>query len=391
MNNSTIFQQILHLVPENIFNKLVNKYKTDRYSKSFKTIHQFKCLLYAQAKRKVSLRDITTGLMVHANKQYHLGLPTTGVKRSTLADCNKRIDYRIYQDLFYELLRMYKTKIFGKKFNFDNPLYAIDASFVNVIIDMFDWAKFRSTKGAVKLHVMFDVAGQIPTFMNITTGKVHDLEGKPYLDRKNYSDSIITFDKGYWSVDWLAHLNIEGIFFVTRIKENVNYEVTGQQEIELGTGVLKDETIKFTSEQLSQEYPEDLRFVTYYDKQHQVTYKFVTNIFGCNAKTIAEIYKYRWQIEIFFKWIKQNLKIKTFLGTSKNAVFSQIWIAMIYYLLLSYVHTQSSYPYSKLELTRVIEEVLFESMSLVDIFSANFKSVKKIIPQNTDQLYFDTS
>lgn len=155
-NDSTIFQQILHLIPENIFSKLVKKYQTDRYSKTFKTRHQLISLLFAQAKRKVSLRDITIGLMVHVNNQYHLGLPGTGVKRSTLADCNNRTDYRVYKDLFYELLALYKTKIFKRKFEFTNPLYALDASFVNVVIDLFDWAKFRATKGAVKLHVMFD-------------------------------------------------------------------------------------------------------------------------------------------------------------------------------------------------------------------------------------------
>lgn len=189
----------------------------------------------------------------------------------------------------------------------------------------------------------------------------------------------------------MSQLNEEGIYFVTRIKENVNYEITGQQEIELGTGVIRDEMIRFTSEDLSYAYSQELRLVSYYDSEHDKTYKFITNLFDYNAKTIADIYKYRWQIEIFFKWIKQNLKIKTFLGTTKNAVFSQIWIAMIYYLLISYIHTQSKYPYSKLELTRVLEEVLFERMSLIDILSANFKSVKKIIPQNTGQLFLNTS
>lgn len=390
MNNSTIFQQILQLVPDYELQKLIKKYQADRYTKSFKTKHQFICLLYAQAKAKVSLRDITTGLMVHANEQYHLGLPSEGVKRSTLADCNNRVDYRVYEDLFYSLLKRYQNKIFNRKFDFDNPLYSIDASFIDVVIDLFDWAKFRATKGAIKMHVMFDVKSQIPKFANLTTGKIHDLEGKPYLS-ENYSDSIITFDKGYWNTYWLSDLNDKGIYFVTRIKENVNYDITGQQEIELGTGVLKDELIRFTSNQLSVAYPDELRLVTYYDKEHDRTYKFITNLMDYNAKTVADIYRYRWQIEIFFKWIKQNLKIKTFLGTSKNAVFSQIWVAMIYFLLISYIHTQTKYSYSKLELTRVLNEVLFERMSLIDILSANFKSIEKIKPQNTGQLIFDTS
>lgn len=390
MNNSTIFQQILELVPDFELQGLVKKYQTDRYTKSFKTKHQFICLLYAQARSKVSLRDITTGLMVRKNHQYHLGLPSKGVKRSTLADCNNRANYKVYEELFYSLLKRYQTKIFNKKFDFNNPLYAIDASFIDVVIDMFNWAKFRATKGAIKMHVMFDIKSQIPKFVNLTTGKIHDLEGKPYLS-EDYADSIITFDKGYWDTYWLSDINEKGIYFVTRIKENVNYEVTGQQEIEFGTGVLKDELIRFTSEKLSSVYPGEVRLVTYYDKENDKTYKFITNLMDYNAKTIADIYRYRWEIELFFKWIKQNLKIKTFLGTSKNAVFSQIWIAMIYFLLISYIHTQTSYSYSKLELTRVINEVLFERMSLIDVLSANFKSIRKIIPQNTGQLRFDTS
>lgn len=386
-NDSTIFGQILQLISDYEILRLVSKYNTDRYCKSFKTDNLLTCLLFAQAKGRDSLRAIETGLLAHESNHYHLGLPKNGVKRSTLADANNRIDYHVFEELFYALLKKYSTGIFARKFDVHKTVYAIDATFVDVIIDMFPWAKYRATKGAIKMHAVVNVNQQIPTLVNITEGDIHDLDGKPYLSKEVFSDSIVTFDKGYWKASWLSQLDSNNIYFVTRIKENVNYKVTGQHEIELGTGVLKDEIIKFASEQLQRDYPKELRLVTYYDSENERTYRFVTNLFNAKAKSIADIYKYRWQIELFFKWIKQNLIIKSFLGCSKNAVFNQIWVALIYYLLVSYIHSLSKSRFTKLALTRLLEELLFERISLLDLVGAKFKSANQLKPKNTDQLF----
>jgi hypothetical protein len=389
-NNSTIFQQILQFIPNIFLESLVKKYQTDKYCKSFTTSNLLTCLLYAQAKGKDSLRDIETGLLTHESSFYHLGFTQNGVKRSTLADANKRVDYRVFQDLFYKLLDKYSSGIFTQKFDFNKSVYAIDATFVDVVVDMFPWAKYRTTKGAIKIHTVYNINKQVPTLVNITEGEIHDLAGMPYLDKDKYAGSVVVFDKGYWSAYRLSLLNKRGVYFVTRIKDNVTYEIVGQQKVDLGSGVLKDEVIRFKSDQLKSDYPKKLRLVTYYDEKHKITYRFVTNLFNVKAKSIADIYKYRWQIELFFKWIKQNLIVKSFLGCSKNAVFNQIWIALIYYLLVSHIYSQAKYDYGKLELTRVISEVLFERFSLIDILRADFKSIKKIKPESKDQLFLST-
>ena len=276
-NNSTILQQILQFIPEYELAKLVKKYGTDRYSKVFTTKNLLTCMIFAHASGKDSLRDIETSFNALSNYHYHLGLPSKGVKRSTISDANNRIDYRVFEELFYVLLRRYQGGLFRRKLKINNPLYAIDASFIDVIVDMFPWARYRATKGAIKIHAVLDVKTLVPTLVNITEGKIHDLDGMPNLDKDSYADSIVTFDKGYWRAYMLYRLHADGIYFVTRIKNNVTYIVTGQQEIELGKGVLKDEEIIFKTEALREDYPEKLRLITYYDKNHDITYRFVTH------------------------------------------------------------------------------------------------------------------
>jgi len=390
-NNNTILSQILQFIPEYSLQKLVTRYQTDKYSKTFKTKHLLTCMIYAHASGNDTLRSIETGLTALSNHHYHLGLPSTGIKRSTLADANNRVDYHVFEDLFYDLLSKYQGGFYKEDLKIKHPLYAVDASFIDVIIDMFPWAKYRATKGAIKMHAVINVEQFLPTLINITTGKIHDLEGMPYLDKDTYADSIITFDKGYWKASMLSRLNNDGIYFVTRIKTNVTYNVTGQHEITLGTGVIKDEEIEFKTDALQEDYPGTLRLVTYHDREHDITYQFVTNIFHLSAELIAKIYKYRWKIETFFRWIKQNLKIKSFLGCSENAVMSQIWIGMIYYLLLSHIKSQCNYQYTRLELTRVLKSTLFQKIPLINLMRADFISLKKNSIESPDQLGFDSS
>jgi hypothetical protein len=282
----------------------------------------------------------------------------------------------------------YQATIFKQNLGLNEHVYALDATFIDIVMNMVDWNRFRATKGAIKLHTVYSVTQQLPVLVNITAGKTHDLEGMPHLDSR-FSDSIVTFDKGYWRACWLYSLPARSVKFVTGIKSNVNYQVNGQHPVALGTGVLKDEVIEFTSSQLKQAYPEELRLVTYLDTKLNRTYQFVTNLTDSTkypAKQVADIYRYRWQIELFFKWVKQHLRVKTFYGTSQNAVFNQIWVALIYYLLISHIHSQASYPYSKLELTRVINISLLQRIPLIDLMRANFKSTKEYIHEMTDQL-----
>lgn len=385
MNNiTTILGQILQVIPRNRFQTFVNAGGADRYVKTFSTWIQLVTLVTAQIKGWRSLREVQTGFMSNSKKLYHLGFKSIP-KRSNLSYANTNRSHKIFESLFYELLKRFQGKLIGKKLKFRAPLYLFDSTYIDLCIGIFDWAKFRYNKGAIKLHTSFEVQEQIPNFVNITDGKVHDLDGIRQ-DYSVYSDSIVCFDRAYSDIDFFAGLDDVGATFVTRLKKRIRYKIVGQHSIHFRGGVLKDEIIELSTEKSYEKYPQKLRLVTYYDKEKGKTYKFVTNNFKYGANTIANIYKLRWEIELFFKWIKQNLKIKTSLGTSQNAVKIQIWVAMITYLMLAYMKSQSSYPYSILEFTRITRELLFDYMSLVDIFSANFESISKIRDPDPSQL-----
>ncbi len=323
-------------------------------------------ILYSQIKQKDSLRDIVTGLSAHAARWYHLGI--TGIYKSTLCDANAKRDYRIFEGLFYHLLARCKDLTPKHKFRFKNPLYTIDASTIDLCLSVFPWAKFRRTKGAIKLHCLYDHSGALPTFMTVTDGKRHDVRVVKDNTFPLLSDSIVSVDKAYIDYNWLKSLDEQGVWFVTRAKVNIDYAVVGQHLI-TSKKVLSDERIILEGVLTRAKYPKDLRLIRYYDEERQKMLTFLTNNFKLAATTIAQIYKSRWQIELFFKWIKQNLKIKSFLGTSKNAVMTQIWIAMCYYLLLTYIKYQTKYSFSLLQLSRVVREMLFERKALIDILT----------------------
>jgi len=314
----TIFSELLKLCPRYHFDKAVEQYQGDRYVKTFTTWQQFMAIFYSQMTQKDSLRDIVTGLSVHAARWYHLGL--TGIHKSTLSDANAKRDYRMFEGLFSHLLTRCKSLTPKHKFRFKHPLYTIDASTIDLCLSVFPWAKFRTTKGAMKLHCLYDHAGALPTFLTVSDGKrQHPISGK---------------------------------------------------------GVLSDERISLHGYMTKAKYSKELRLIRYYDDEREKTLTFLTNNFKLAATTIAQIYKSRWQIELFFKWIKQNLKIKSFLGTSKNAVLTQIWVAMCYDLLLTYIKYQTKYSFSLLQLSRVIRETLFERKALIDILTLKLDRLK---------------
>jgi hypothetical protein len=362
----TIFSELLKLCPRYHFDRAVKEHNGDRYVKTFSTWQQFMAVLYSQITRKDSLRDIVAGLSAHAARWYHLGL--TGIHRSTLADANGKRDYRIFEGLFYNLLARCKTLTPKHKFRFKNPLYTIDASTIELCLSVFPWARFRTAKGAIKMHCLYDHSGALPTFLTVTDGKRHDVRVVKETSFPLSPDSIVSVDKAYIDYKWLNSLDKQGVWFVTRAKTNIDYAVVGQHPAG-GKGVLSDERISLQGPRTKTYYPKELRLIRYHDDERKKTLVFLTNNFKLAASTIARIYKSRWQIELFFKWIKQNLKIKSFLGTSKNAVMTQIWVAMCYYLLLTYIKYQTKYGYSLLYLSRVIRETLFERKSLIDVLT----------------------
>jgi hypothetical protein len=364
---NTIFNQILHLTPRHQFESLVNKYQSDRYVKYFSCWQQFITLLYAQIRGKDSLRDIETSLRTQSNKWYHIGLKD--IKRSTLCDANKHRDWRVYEELFYRILSRCKDVTPKHKFRFDNPLYTLDATVIELCLSLYPWAKFRKRKGALKIHNLYDHSGCIPTFMTVTDAKHHDVKVAKGLDLPLMADSIVSVDRAYIDYNWLNSLNKSGVYFVTRAKKNINYEIIGQHEVNKKKGLLFDYTIKLRGYYQSRYYPQRLRLVGFREPVTNKMLVFLSNNFILSAYTITQIFKARWNIETFFKWIKQNLKIKSLLGTSRNAVLTQIWVAMCYYLLLSYIKYQTKYSYTLSEFAIMLKETVLERTSLIDLLS----------------------
>jgi hypothetical protein len=367
---------MLQLIPRHEFDSLVRQHKTDRYVKYHTSWEHFIVLLYSQAKGKDSLRDIITSINPYQNYWYHTGI--RDVKRSTISDANARIDSRVYEGIFYSLLSRCKDITPKHKFKFKNPLYSIDATVIDLCLSMYPWAKFRKTKGALKLHYQYDHAGAIPSFLVVTDANQHEVKVAKNTNFPLLSDSIVSVDRAFIDYGWLYSLDKQRVYFVTRAKSNMQYEVIGQQEVDKKKGLLFDYTIMLTGYYQRKKYPEKLRLIGYKDTETGKVFVFLTNNFILSASTITQIYKSRWQIELFFKWIKQHLKIKSFLGTSKNAVLNQIWIAMCYYLLLTYIKYQTKYSNSLLEITRLFSEALFFRVSIIDLLSLNRYTIHKV-------------
>lgn len=297
-----------------------------------------------------------------------------------MGDANNRRSHEIFEKLFYAFLQRCYEFLPRKTFSFKNDLYSLDGSVIDLCLSLFDWAKFRKQKGAIRLHTLFCNTTQIPAFLTITDGKRHEITETrdTWKDWKLPKGSILVFDRGYIDYKLYYDLNEASIFFVTRAKGNMQHTIEEQKEV-TGKGVIRDEIISFILNDAEENYPKKLRLITYWDEEQKKQYHFLTNNFDLPAKTIADIYKQRWEIETFFRWIKQNLKIKTFLGTSKNAVLTQIWIAMIYYLLLTYIKTQTKTGLSLLELSRVFSEAFFDRISIIDLLSLSPASVSQTL------------
>ena len=358
---NTIFSQILKLVPRHEFETLAKQHHSGRSFRTASRWSQFVTLAMAQLAGRISLRDIVENVSAQAHRLYHLG--SAKLTRSNLSRINEDKPYALYEALAGKLLNRCQGMTPGHKFCFNNPLYSLDASTIDLCLSVFPWASFRSTKGAIKLHVGLNHDGYLPEFVTITEGKTSDVEMGRTLAFP--SGSIVVVDRGYNDYDWYNQLTEKGIFFVTRLKANAQYRVINRQPVLKNKSLTSDQTIRLTSIQAAKKCPNQLRRVGYRDIDTGKHYIFLTNNFKLAARTIADIYKARWQVELFFKWIKQNLKIKSFIGTSKNAVMTQIWIAMCVYLLLAFIKFQSKMNKTMQQILRLLQLNLFEKRDLM--------------------------
>ncbi len=360
-HNSTVFAQLLKLISRHEFETLAKEHHTGRAFRKNSRWSQFVAMMMGQLSGRNSLRDMVDNIGAQAHRLYHLG--SRLIRRSSLSRINNDKPYTLYEELFSKLLTRCQAKAPSHDFRFKNPLYSLDASIIDLCLSVFPWAEFRTTKAAVKLHVGLNHSGHLPEFFAVTEGNQHEVNiGKLMNFPKG---SIVTFDKGYNDYEWYNQLNKKGIFFVTRQKSNAVYRVISRQPVIKSKGLTSDQIIEFTGPITAKKCPIQLRRIGYRDPETSKHYVFLTNNFKLAAKTIAQIYKARWDIELFFKWIKQNLKIKSFVGTSKNAVMTQIWIALCVYLLLAYIKFQSKIRKSAQQILRLLQMNLFEKRDLM--------------------------
>ena len=361
-HHNTVFAQWLKLVPRHEFESLANQHHCGRKLRKMTRWAQFVAMATAQLSGRNSLRDVVSNITAQARKLYHLGIRC--VSRSSLSRVNESQPYELYEALFAKLLARCQSRAPKHPFKFKNKLYSLDASTIDLCLSVFPWAKFRATKGAVKLHVGLDHEGFLPAFVAITDGKTHDITAARAL--KLPKGSIVVMDRGYNDYAWYNQLNNNDISFVTRLKTNARYRVIERRKVLKNKGLTSDQTIELTGAK-AKNCPIRLRRIGYKDADTGIHYIFLTNNFTLAARTIADIYKARWQIELFLKWIKQNLKVKSFLGTSKNAVMTQIWIAICVYLLLSYIKFLNHIQPSLQQILRLLQLNLFERRDLLEL------------------------
>jgi hypothetical protein len=370
---SSIFSQLLQLFPRIEFEQAVKKHRSDYSAKGFSSWGQFVALLFCQFGRAHSLREICGGLASCEGKLKHLGV-SDSPKRSTLAYANANRPWSLYQMVFEQLLTKCQTAVAGrrtrKKFRFKNKLVSLDASVIDLSLSLYDWAQFRRTKGAVKLHLLLDHDGYLPSFAVVTNGKTSDIKVARHLRFER--GTVVVMDRGYIDYEWFVELTRQGVYFVTRLKDNASFEVVETRPVPAGTNVRKDEIIFFHS-QAGPDLDHFFRIVEIWDEEKQRSFTFLTNQFEFAATTVSAIYKDRWQVELFFKAIKQNLKIKTFLGTSANAVKTQIWTALIAMLVLRYLQLISSFGWSLSNLAALLRHQLFVYRDLFGWLNAPFE------------------
>ena len=354
-----VFAQLMSFLPRREFNECVGKYGGNRRQRGFSCRDQFLCLAFAQLTFRESLRDIETCLRALEPKLYHAGFRGR-VSRSTLADANRTHDWRIFADFAQVLIRRARKLHASESLSvdLDETVYALDSTTIDLCLSLFPWAPFRRRKGAVKLHTLIDLRGNIPCFIHISHGKTHDVSALDHLPIE--PGAFYVMDRAYVDFRRLQRFTLASAFFVTRSKNNLDFRCRARRKVDKATGLRADQTIALAGPKSSRLYPEPLRRVRFYDAASERRFTFLTNNFALPALTIAQLYKSRWQVELFFKWIKQHLRIKAFYGNSVNAVKTQVWIAISVYVLVAIVKKELKLERSLHEILQVLSLTLFE-------------------------------
>lgn len=363
-----VFSQVMEHLPLHVFHQCVDRYNGNFKVKEFTCLDQYLCMAFAQLTYRESLRDIEACLRAQKSKLYHMGIRSS-LSRNNLANANKVRDWRIYADLAHSLIqtarKLYADESFGLEL--DNTVYALDATTIDLCLSMFPWASFRRNKGAVKLHTLLDLRGSIPTFIHISDGKLHEVNTLDILPLE--AGAFYVMDRGYLDFARLYKISQACAFFVIRAKSNLKCQRVYSHPVDKTTGLICDQSVMLTGFYQAKDYPDKLRRVKYYDAVTDKTLVFLTNNFTLPAMTITELYRCRWQVELFFKWIKQNLRIKTFYGTSENAVKAQIWIAVSVYLIVAIMKKRLKIEASLYTILQVLSVNIFERISLLQILT----------------------
>lgn len=382
--NKYVFAQVTSFLPNRVFDRFVETYNGNYKVQFFTCWHQLMCMMFGQLSNCDSLTDLVVGLTGQRNKWYHLGMGI-GLSKSNLAYANEHRDWRIFADFAYTLIA--EAKILCRNNSdvlqiFKGNVYAIDSTTVDLCLNVFWWAKFRKEKAAIKMHTQFDVKANIPTFIDITNGLTHDVN---FLDQLVYeTGAYYVADKGYIDFERLFVIHEAGAFFVTRAKENMNYRRLYSAKVNKSKGIKCDQTIMLNNYYSAKEYPEKLRRIKYYDKETENEFDFITNNFRLPALNIALLYKNRWSVELFFKWIKQHLRIKKFWGYSENAVRIQIFSAIITYLTISIMKEKMRLPQSNYEILQILNFSLIDTIPIPQLFDNYY--LQNIKEQNCNQL-----
>jgi transposase len=379
-----VFAQVIEFLSHNDFIRCVSKYEGNYKVKTFTCWHQLLYMIFGQLSNRESLSDLIICINAQQNKSYHLGMGK-GTSKANLAKANENRDYRIYES--FALILVAQAQRFAipdtpLDLSIDAPVYAIDATVIDLCLNVFWWGKFRKHKAAVKLHTVFDVRTSIPTFIYVTSGSVHDVNGLDHFPLE--AGSYYVMDKGYIDFGRLHHIHTQEAFFVTRAKENFKFVRVSSRTADKSAGIKCDQTVRLKNHKVSQDYPGLIRRLKYYDSDLEIEFVFITNNFEISALEVARLYKYRWAVELFFKWIKQHLKVKTFWGHSFNAVKTQIYIAMITYLLVVIIKHQLKLKQTQYEILQILSISLLSKIPLLELFSKTLPQYVK--EQESNQL-----
>lgn len=362
-----VFAQLIEFLPQKAFQRIVMKYQGDKYIKSFSCWNQLLIMMYGQLSGCDSLRELVCIITAHAPKSYHLGFGKSLITRSNLSKANANRDCRIFEDFAYKMICIAQGKRITKEFEINGRFYAFDSTTIDLCLNLFWWASFRKTKGGIKVHTLYDVVTQIPTFLHITEAKVHDMNA---MDEIPYEpNAYYIFDRGYFDLARLFTINLIGSNFIIRERGQLQYRIIeGEDLLESPDNILYDQTIRLTGQQTRGKYPVLLRRVGYYSIEHQRTFTYLTNNFEISAKHIALLYKNRWQVELFFKWIKQHLHVKSFWGVTENAVRIQIFSAIIAYCLVAIIEHDLRLNRSTFDVLRILSMSLFDKTPIRELF-----------------------